>query len=82
MSLSEKLDQLRAGSAERIPAETRAIMHQAVEDLRASRAGVKTLGVGDTAPAFELPNIHGEVVRSADLLAQGRLVVTFYRGFW
>lgn len=82
MSLKEKLDQLRAGSAERIPAESRKIMHQAVEDLRASGMLDRILGVGRPAPAFELANTAGETVRSADLLARGPLVVTFYRGFW
>ena len=82
MSLTEKLDQLRAGSADRIPADSRKIMHRAVEDLRASGIESRVIGVGKTAPAFELPNIHGEIVRSAELLGRGPLVVTFYRGFW
>lgn len=80
MLLSEKLDQMRDASAGRIPAEARAVMHQAVEDLRTS--GPTALAVGATAPAFELANIHGDRVRSADLLARGPLVLTFYRGFW
>lgn len=82
MSLHEKLDQIRAGAVDRIPADYRKIMHQAVDDLRASGIRDRMLGVGDLAPAFELPNIHGQSVRSADLLSRGPLVVTFYRGFW
>ena len=82
MNLTETLDQLRAGSAERIPADSRRIMHQAVADLRASGIQDRILGVGKPAPPFDLENIHGEPVRSADLLARGPLVVSFYRGFW
>ena len=82
MTLKEKLDELRAGSAKRIPAESRKIMHQAVDDLRTSGIMSRILKVGDTAPAFELANIHGDTVRSADLLTRGPLVATFYRGFW
>ena len=82
MNLTETLDQLRAGSAERVPADSRRIMHLAVEDLRASGILDRVLSVGDAAPPFELENIHGESVRSADLLARGPLVVSFYRGFW
>ena len=36
----------------------------------------------DALPAFELPDTEGSIVRSADLLARGPLVVTFYRGLW
>ena len=82
MSLSEKLAQLRAGSTQRIPAEHLQIMHQATEDLRASGIQDGVVQVGDPAPAFELPNVAGQLVRSADLLEEGPLVVTFYRGFW
>ena len=82
MSLAEKLDQLRAGSVQRIPAEHRKVMHQATDDLRASGILDDVIQVGDRMPAFELPNVAGRLVRSADLLEQGPLVVTFYRGFW
>jgi len=40
------------------------------------------LNVGDKAPLFSLPNAKGELVQLADLLAQGALVLTFYRGVW
>lgn len=82
MSLAETLDQIRAGAAERIPAHHRQIMHQATDDLRASGIQDRVLTVGAQAPAFALPNVADEVVRSADLLARGPLVVTFYRGVW
>ena len=42
----------------------------------------RILKAGETAPAFELVDTTGQSVRSADLLARGPLVVTFYRGFW
>ena len=38
--------------------------------------------IGDSFPAFALPNQNGQVIRSGDLLAVGPLVVTFYRGGW
>src|SRR6266513_1026868 len=39
-------------------------------------------GAGDPLPGFALPNSYGQEVRSADLLAKGPLVLTFYRGAW
>jgi peroxiredoxin len=40
------------------------------------------LGVGDTAPDFELPDPSGRRVRLSDLLRSGPVVVAFYRGSW
>ena len=82
MSLQEKLDQIRASMAARIPADLQEVMHRAVEDLRASGIADRLLKVGETAPDFDLADTTGQPVRSAGLLARGPLVVTFYRGFW
>jgi peroxiredoxin len=41
-----------------------------------------SLQTGRPFPAFALPNQRGAVIRSDDLLADGPLVVTFYRGGW
>ena len=82
MSLQQQLDEVRAKSGERIPADKRAIMEQATEELRQSGLANRSLDIGDTMPAFELSNATGTTVRSADLLARGSLVVNFYRGGW
>jgi peroxiredoxin len=42
----------------------------------------RVIKVGDPLPAFALPNAYGQEVRSADLLAKGPLVLTFFRGSW
>jgi peroxiredoxin len=42
----------------------------------------RVIKVGDPLPSFALPNAHGAEVRSADLLAKGPLVLTFFRGAW
>jgi peroxiredoxin len=55
-------------------------MHRATDELRRSRLAGRALKVGDLAPAFELDNQDGQLVRSADLLAHGPLVITFFRG--
>ncbi len=41
-----------------------------------------SLGVGDTAPDFELPNASGGTVRLSELLRSGPVVLAFYRGSW
>ncbi|MFT5723509.1 MAG: peroxiredoxin [Bacteroidia bacterium] len=40
------------------------------------------LKAGDKMPSIELPDQNGQLVRSEELLKEGPLIVTFYRGFW
>jgi hypothetical protein len=82
MSLADKLAATRAASATRIPPEKAAIMHRATEDLRRSGIMDRIIKVGSAAPAFALANHHGSRVVSAELLARGPLVVSFFRGSW
>ena len=82
MSLAEKLEATRTASAGRIPPDRQAIMHRATEDLRNSGAMDRIVRVGSPAPVFELANHDGRRVSSADLLAAGPLVISFFRGSW
>ena len=82
MSLEDKLAATRAASATRIPPEKAAIMHRATEDLRKSGILDRIVKVGGTAPAFSLASYDGSRVASADLLAKGPLVLSFFRGSW
>ena len=82
MSLKEKLAALKAGSKDRIPAETRATMQRATEDLQHSGILDRVIAAGTKLPEFALPNTAGETVRSTQLLQQGPLVLTVYRGVW
>jgi peroxiredoxin len=49
-------------------------------DVAEVAAGVRR--EGEAMPSFLLPNAEGGLVDSADLLAQGPLVLTFIRGSW
>jgi hypothetical protein len=82
MSLEEKLAAARAGAATRIPPERQAIMHRATEDLRRSGIMDRIVKVGQPAPMFELANHDGRHVDSAELLAGGPMVLSFFRGSW
>ena len=62
--------------------EVVAVMHRATADLISSGQAERALKVGARAPIFTLPNAQGELLRSAELLAKGPLVLTFYRGIW
>lgn len=50
--------------------------------LQRTDAAKLALKVGDTLPDFVLPNAEGRLVSSRDLLAQGPLVIAFFRGDW
>ena len=82
MALEDTLRGMREASAKRIPADKAAIMHGATEALRASGIMDRVIKVGDPLPSFALPNASGQEVRSADFLAKGPLVLTFFRGSW
>jgi hypothetical protein len=82
MTLAAQLDAIREGAAKRIPAEARAVMGQATQDLRESGILDGVPKVGDALPAFSLRNSQGKEVSSGSLLAQGSLVLTVFRGSW
>ena len=82
MSLEDTLRGVREASAKRIPPEKAAVMHRATEELRRSGIMGRVIKVGDPLPSFALPNADGQEVRSADLIAKGPLVLTFFRGAW
>jgi len=82
MSLREKLDARRATAKERFSIAQLAIMRRATEELRSSGIVERALKAGDRAREWQLPDGRGNAVRSGDLLANGPLVLTFFRGVW
>ena len=81
-TLQDRLSTMKAANLKRIPAEARAIISRATEDLRASGIMEGVAQVGTPLPSFELPDTEGGLVRSTELLAKGPLVLSFYRGLW
>ena len=65
-----------------VPSETQKVHEQAVAELKQTNLAANILPVGAMAPSFELQDHDGKLVRSADLLAKGRLVLCFIRGRW
>lgn len=63
-------------------AEVRAAYDEFLERLDAGQVAAEACKPGDPMPGFLLPNAEGRLVDSSDLLAQGPLVVTFFRGGW
>ncbi|MBA1275495.1 peroxiredoxin-like family protein [Stutzerimonas azotifigens] len=87
MSLQDKLDafkaEFKAGKPPfNAPAHIHPIMERATAELIASGQAARAVKAGERAPTFELVDQNGQPVSSAELLAQGPLVISFYRGVW
>ncbi|BCF93205.1 MULTISPECIES: peroxiredoxin-like family protein [Paraburkholderia] len=83
MNLQQKLDAFKSNFETRVaPPEVVDVFHRTTAELIATGQAERSLKVGDLAPTFTLANAEGEVVSSTEMLKQGPLVVTFYRGVW
>ena len=82
MGLQDKLDEYKKSFLETAPPEAVKVMQKATEDLKNSGILDKVLKVGASAPEFSLPDENGNLVQLKDLLAQGPVVISFYRGQW
>jgi peroxiredoxin len=80
--LQDQLDEMTANTRQLVQAERMAVGERAVEELFASGIEDRILPVGAVAPEFALNDATGRLVRSADLLALGPLIVKFFRGRW
>ena len=93
-SLAERLLETRAGIAQYVRPENQQINERTIEWLRASgivdraQSIVNDLSSRPEAQpqsrdlGFSLPDQNGRMVSSADLLAHGPLILTFFRGRW
>ncbi|WP_338491763.1 peroxiredoxin-like family protein [Streptomyces sp. SJL17-4] len=82
MSLDAELRAFYDSRQEQIPADVRAIMNRAAQELADSGQAERALSVGATAPGFRLPTATGTTLALDELLAAGPVVLTFYRGSW
>lgn len=87
MTLQDRLDAFKADFKAgkppyHAPPEIHPIMERATAELVASGQASRAIKAGDRAPLFTLKDQNGNDVSSTELLAQGPLVVTFYRGVW
>jgi hypothetical protein len=86
-SLQERLDDFKKSFESgappyNAPHEVIDKMHRATAGLKATGIEEQALKVGDRAPNFTLFNQDHVEISSTDLLRQGPLVVSFFRGHW
>ena len=82
-SLQDQLDRITQNTRALVQPERLAISERATEDLFNTGIEDRILKPGEQAPSFTLEDARtGKPVHSADLLALGPLVVSFFRGRW
>jgi hypothetical protein len=86
-TLQDRLDEFKKAFESgappyKAPPEAIELMHRATAELKASGAEGRALKAGDHAPSFTLFNQDHMQVASNDLLREGPLVVSFFRGHW
>ena len=81
-SLQSQLDAITSRTRSLVQPERLATTESAVHELLASGLESRILAPGATTPPFQLVDTRGKMVRSADLLALGPVVVNFFRGRW
>ncbi|XUL89061.1 peroxiredoxin-like family protein [Streptomyces galilaeus] len=81
-TLNAELRTFYEARQQQIPAEIREIMRRASQELADSGQADRALPVGTPAPRFSLPSVTGQTLALDDLLAEGPVVLTFYRGAW
>ncbi len=82
MTLQEKLNNLKANFEKSAPKDAVDIMHRATSDLINSGIVGGVVKTGDAAPDFELKDNDEKMIRLKDFLANGPVILSFYRGKW
>jgi len=82
MGLQDKLDEYKKSFLDKAPPEAVEVIQRATQDLRNSGILDKVLTAGESAPEFSLSDENGTLVELRGLLAQGPVVINFYRGQW
>jgi peroxiredoxin len=80
-NLKQRLEDLKASEEAKLSDEDRKASAQALQEIESAMAN-PGLNVGEVAPDFTLPDANGKPVHLAELLKNGPVVLTFYRGAW
>ncbi|CAN1496996.1 Bcp Peroxiredoxin [Rhabdaerophilaceae bacterium] len=81
LRLHHRLELARAYIARDYPRHEKAY-RELIALLVANGVGSAALREGDMIPEFALPNAEGRLVRSIELLQNGPVILSFYRGEW
>ena len=80
--LRDRLDEMRAASAAKVPTEVKVKMLRSREILSNSDILQRVIKVGDPCPDFSLADENGKPVQLQTLRQQGPVLLSLYRGVW
>lgn len=80
--LADRISAFHSELAKQAPADVLKALGAEVDSVARSGAGANAPRVGDTAPAFALPDVHGKRTTLESLVKEEPVVLTFYRGQW
>jgi len=80
--LSEALKEMADRSRANLPEDVVKIMQENTALLVKSKLKENAIKVGDVLPSFKMSNALGKPVTSEELLANGPIVINYYRGGW
>lgn len=81
-TLQAELDAKKADWANRASAEKQRLYDEGIAAVRQQGVLDRAKQVGDQAPAFTLTDATGQAVSLTDYLAQGPVILTWYRSGW
>jgi hypothetical protein len=81
-TLKQQLEAQSAAFAKQMPAPLVKTINDAIQGVEDTGILDNVINVGDKAPDFELPDATGKTVKLSSLLAEGSVVLTWYRGNW
>ena len=81
-TLQQQIEAFQAQLATQLPPEMLAEIGENIAALTQTGIAQQSVKVGEQAPDFTLPDVFGNEVTLSELLKQGPVVVTFYRGEW
>lgn len=82
MNLQKLLEKRRKTEQENLPPQYLKVLKTSIKDLLRSGIQNKVIKPGSKLPDIELKNQNGQIIKTSDLLSEGPLIITFYRGFW
>lgn len=82
MNLQNAINEKNTQMAAMMPPEVKHLLQQKAQELAAKHIETNAIQIGRQAPHFALPNAQGAPVSLQQLLTQGAVVLSFYRGAW
>jgi peroxiredoxin len=81
-SYQQQKDKMNKQFELKLPPAIKVLLDNDADQLALNFKKPLKLEKGNKAPLFELPNAAGRLIRLAELLKQGSVVLVFYRGNW